>query len=481
MIGIARDIRRESRAPPYLTSLFVNGMVPPGHVPRRDPLESTSRIDSSLGWYVCKPRSDALLLKEMPRVLIVGGGFGGLYAARALRREPVQVTILDRRNHHVFQPLLYQVATAGLSPGDIASPIRWILRRQANVRVVLGEAERVDTPRNRVILTDGTEIPYDFLILAAGSTHAYFGHDDWQSTAPGLKTLEDALEIRRRFLTAFERAEREPDPVKRQPLLTFVVVGGGPTGVELAGALAEIAKHSLERDFRTFDPDSARIVLLEGGPTLLATFPGTLRAAAQHDLERLGVEVHLNSVVTAVSPGVVQTKDLTISAATILWAAGVSASSLGATLGVPVDRAGRVFVNPDLTVPGHPEVFVIGDLATLQGPDGHPYPGVAQVAMQMGAHAVRNIMRTIEGQPMRPFVYHDRGSMATIGRASAIGDFGWLRLDGLIAWLAWLFVHIFNLIGFRNRIVVMIQWAWAYVTYQRSVRLITGSSDRLKA
>ena len=415
----------------------------------------------------------------MPRVLIIGGGFGGLYAARALRGAPVDVTVVDRRNHHVFQPLLYQVATAGLSPGDIASPIRWVLRRQRNVEVLLGEVDRVETAQHAVHLTDGAEIPYDYLIVAAGATHAYFGHDDWQAYAPGLKSLEDALEIRRRVLVAFERAERETDPTRRQTLLTFVVVGGGPTGVELAGALAEIARKSLARDFRHFDPGSARIILLEAGPYLLATFPEPLREAARNDLQRLGVDVRTSTPVTSVAASRVDTSAFSIAADTILWAAGVAASPLGATLGAPTDRAGRVLVNPDLSIPGHPEAFVIGDLASLKGPDGKPYPGVAQVAIQMGVHAVKNILRSTEGQPMRPFVYHDLGNMATIGRAAAVADFGWLRLHGLIGWLAWLFVHIFNLIGFRNRLLVMIQWAWAYTTYQRSVRLITGQTDAL--
>jgi NADH dehydrogenase len=415
----------------------------------------------------------------MPRVLIIGGGFGGLYAARALRGAPVDVTVVDRRNHHVFQPLLYQVATAGLSPGDIASPIRWILRRQRNVEVLLGEVDRVETAQRAVHLTDGTEILYDYLIVAAGATHAYFGHDAWQAYAPGLKSLEDALEIRRRVLVAFERAERETDPTRRQILLTFVVVGGGPTGVELAGALAEIARKSLARDFRHFDPGSARIILLEAGPYLLATFPEPLREDARNDLQRLGVDVRTSTPVTGVGASRVDTSAFSIAADTILWAAGVAASPLGATLGAPTDRAGRVLVNPDLSIPGHPEVFVIGDLASLKGPDGRPYPGVAQVAIQMGVHAVKNILRSTEGQPMRPFVYHDLGNMATIGRAAAVADFGWLRLHGLIGWLAWLFVHIFNLIGFRNRLLVMIQWAWAYATYQRSVRLITGQTDAL--
>ncbi|HEY7058993.1 MAG TPA: NAD(P)/FAD-dependent oxidoreductase [Vicinamibacterales bacterium] len=412
----------------------------------------------------------------MPRVVIIGGGFGGLYAARALKGAPVDVTIVDRRNHHVFQPLLYQVATAGLSPGDIASPIRWILRKQRNTEVLLGEVDRVELAKRVIHLKDGFEIPYDFLIIAAGATHAYFGHDDWQNYAPGLKSLEDALVIRRRVLLAFERAERETDPARRQTLLTFVVVGGGPTGVELAGALAEIARQSLTRDFRHFDPGSARIVLLEAGPSVLATFPEPLRESARHDLERLGVDVRTNTPVTRVGPACVETATFSIAAETILWAAGVAAASLGTTLGVPVDRAGRVLIDANLTIPGHPEVFVIGDLASLKGPDGMPYPGVAQVAIQMGVHAVHNILRTNDGRPMRPFVYRNLGNMATIGREAAVADFGWLRLHGLIGWIAWLFVHIFNLIGFRNRIVVMIQWSWAYVTYQRSVRLITGDT-----
>jgi NADH dehydrogenase len=422
----------------------------------------------------------------MQRVVIVGGGFGGLYAAQALRRLPVQVTVLDRRNHHVFQPLLYQVATAALSPGDIASPIRWILRRQKNVEVLLADVVRVDLQRRMLVLRDG-EIPYDYLILATGATHAYFGHDEWRGVAPGLKTLEDALEIRRRVLLAYERAEREPDPVRRAALLTFVVIGGGPTGVELAGALAEISRQSLARDFRHFNPGSARIILVEGGPSLLAAFPESLRESATKELQRLGVEVRTGTLVTGVKDGCVEVAahaiaagsatipaDLEIDAATILWAAGVAASPVGATLGVPVDRAGRVLVQPDLTIPGHPEVFVIGDLASLAGPDGKPLPGVAQVAIQMGKHAARNIVRATEHQPYRPFAYKDLGNMATIGRASAIADFGRVRLHGWFAWLAWLFVHIMNLIGFRNRIVVLVQWAWAYFSYQRAIRLITG-------
>jgi NADH dehydrogenase len=414
----------------------------------------------------------------MPHVVIVGGGFGGLYAARAFRRQPVDVTVVDRRNHHVFQPLLYQVAMAALSPGDIASPIRWILRRERNIEVLLGDVDRIDPSRRVVHLSDDAEIGYDFLIVAAGATHAYFGHDDWQRNAPGLKTLEDALEIRRRVLLAFERAEREKDPVERQALLTFAIVGAGPTGVELAGALAEIAKHSLARDFRHFDPGSARIVLIEGGASVLATFPEPLQKAAERDLERLGVQLRTGTIVTRIAPGLVEAAGWQLRAATILWAAGVAASPLGRTLGAPVDRSGRVLVNPDLTIPGHPEVFVIGDLASLNGADGHPLPGVAQVAMQMGTHAVHNILRALEGQPLRPFHYRDYGNMATIGRASAVADLHWTQLKGLLGWLAWLFIHLVKLIGFRNRIVVLVQWAWAYFSYQRAVRLITGGESR---
>jgi len=410
----------------------------------------------------------------MPHVVIIGGGFGGLAAARQLRGAPVDVTLLDRRNHHVFQPLLYQVAMAVLSPGDIASPIRWILRHQRNVEVLLGEVDRVDPGGKVVHLVDGATFSYDYLIVAAGATHAYFGHDDWAAHAPGLKTLEDALVMRRRVLLAFERAEREPDPARQEALLTFVIVGGGPTGVELAGALAEIARQSLAADFRHFDPSSSKIILLEGGPAVLPPFPEPLRDAARRDLQRLGVDVRTGTLVTRIGPGFVETGSSRIAAETILWAAGVAASPLGAALGVPVDRVGRVFVQPDLTIPGHPDVFVIGDLASLAGPDGRPLPGVAQVAMQMGAHTSRNIVRAAAGQPLRPFTYRNLGDMATIGRASAVADLPVIKLKGWIGWLAWLFVHIFNLIGFRNRIIVMVQWAWSYFSYQRAIRLITG-------
>ena len=411
-----------------------------------------------------------------PRIVIVGGGFGGLYAARALRHAQARVTVVDRRNHHVFQPLLYQVAMSALSPGDIASPIRWILRRQANAEVLLADVVRVDTAAKQLQLADGL-LDYDYLIVAAGATHAYFGHEQWRSLAPGLKSLEDALEIRRRVLLAFERAEREVSDARRRALLTFVIVGGGPTGVEMAGALAEIAHQSLARDFRHIDPKSARIVMIEAGPAVLATFPEPLRASARKELERLGVEVRTGQAVTQVGPGFVEVGAERIDAETVMWAAGVAASPVGATLGAPLDRAGRVRVQPDLTIPGHPEVFVIGDLASLDGPNGKPYPGVAQVAIQMGRHAAANVTRAIEHQPLAPFHYRDLGNMATIGRASAVADFGWLELKGFLGWLFWAFVHILNLIGFRNRLVVFVQWAWAYFSYQRSVRLITGKTE----
>jgi NADH dehydrogenase len=410
----------------------------------------------------------------VPRVVIIGGGFGGLHAAQRLRRANVSVTLIDRKNHHLFQPLLYQVATAGLSPGDIASPIRWILRRQKNLDILLEDVVRIDAASQTVLFRDGAACAYDYLIVAAGASHAYFGHEEWRAHAPGLKTLEDALEVRRRMLTAFEAAERD-SIIEQQPAqLTFVIVGGGPTGVELAGAVAEIAKQTLKQDFRHFDPRAARIILLEAGPTVLATFPAPLREAARRDLERLGVEVRTGATVTNITPHRVELGGETIQASTILWAAGVAASPLGATLGVPLDRAGRVLVNADLTIPGHANVFVIGDQASLAGPDGRPLPGVAQVAIQMGVHAANNVIRSIAGQPLTAFRYRNLGNLATIGRASAIADLPHVQLKGLLGWLFWLFVHIFNLIGFRNRILVMIQWAWAYFTYDRAVRLITG-------
>lgn len=409
-----------------------------------------------------------------PQVVIIGGGFGGLSAAKALAHAPVEVLLIDRRNHHVFAPLLYQVATAGLSPGDISSPIRWILRRQRNLRVWLAEAKGIDAERRVVRLSDG-EAPYDFVIVAAGSTHAYFGHDGWRPHAPGLKTLEDALDIRRRVLLSFELAEREPDRAAQRRLLTFVVVGGGPTGVELAGALAEISRHALANDFRAIDPESARIILVEGSPGVLPTYPEPLSDFSRRALERLGVSVWTGSLVTGVEAGKVHIGGDTVEAGTILWAAGVAASPLGATIGVPIDAVGRVLVNEDLSVPGHREVYVVGDLAAFRTAGGQLLPGVAQVAMQEAAHAAANIARSVAGEPTRPFVYRNLGNMATIGRNSAVGDFPRFQLKGYLAWLMWLFVHIFQLIGFRNRLSVMTQWAFSYMTYQRSVRLITGN------
>ncbi len=413
---------------------------------------------------------------KKPRVVIIGGGFGGLYAARALKNAPVELTIIDRRNHHLFQPLLYQVATAALSPGDIAYPIRAILSRQKNARVLLAEAQSVDLPARKVILKDG-ELRYDFLILAAGVSHAYFGHDDWAKCAPGLKTLEDALEIRRRILYAFERAERETDVMRRQALLTFVVIGGGPTGVELAGAIAEISRQVMVRDFRAIDPREARVILVEAGPNVLSSYSTSLSERAEDSLRRLGVEVWTNTMVTGIEPGRVILGEQEVATDNALWAAGVQASSLARSLRVDLDKAGRVIVNPDLSIPGQPEAFVIGDLACFLDETGQGLPGVAPVAIQQGRHAARNIRRAIAGKPAQAFRYLDKGRIATIGRAAAVAEFRVLRISGFFAWLAYLFVHIFFLIGFRNRFVVMFEWAWAYFTYQRSARLITGDID----
>jgi NADH:ubiquinone reductase (H+-translocating) len=410
---------------------------------------------------------------EAPHVVIIGGGFGGLAAAQALKRAPVRITLLDRRNHHLFQPLLYQVATAGLSPGDIAAPIRWILRRQQNVRVLLAAATAIDPATRTVTLNEGS-ITYDYLIVATGATHAYFGHPEWEAVAPGLKSLDDALEIRRRTLLAYEIAEREEDPDRRRRLLTFVVIGGGPTGVEMAGAIAEIARHTLAHEFRSISTEQSRVVLIEGGPSILSTFPEDLRDAARRSLQRLRVEVWENTFVTAIDKSGVGMGERRVEAGTVIWAAGVAASPLARSLGVPLDRVGRVPIEPELHLAGHPELYVIGDLALSTGPDGQPLPGVAPVAQQQARHAARNIVRRIEGQPMQPFVYRDPGTMATIGRAAAIAKLGRVHLSGLIGWLVWLFVHIMNLVGFRNRLMVLIQWAGAYISYQRSVRLITG-------
>jgi NADH dehydrogenase len=412
----------------------------------------------------------------VPRVLIVGGGFGGLWATRALARAPVAITLLDRRNHHVFQPLLYQVATAALNPSDVAEPIRAILRRQPNVTVLLAEVDTVDIAAKRVHAVDGAVFEYDYLILAAGATHSYFGRDDWAPRAPGLKTIEDALEIRRRVFLAYEAAERETDEVAQAAWLTFVVIGAGPTGVELAGALAEIARHALGRDFRRIDPRRARVLLLEGADRVLSTFTPKLSPRAQRQLETLGVEVRLGARVTAVDGDGVAMGSERIAARTVLWAAGVQASPLARSLGVPLDRVGRVRVSPTLAVPGHDDVFVIGDLATLEQ-DGKPLPGVAPAAMQEGEHAARNIERAIAGRPLEPFHYRDRGSFATIGRGAAVGSSRGLRFSGFIAWMAWLAIHIYFLIGFRHRLFVFLQWAYQYLTYRRGARLITGVSE----
>jgi NADH:quinone reductase (non-electrogenic) len=412
-------------------------------------------------------------MNAQPHVVILGGGFGGLYAARHLRKAPVRVTLADRHNYHLFQPLLYQVATAALNPSDIAAPIRGVLSRQRNTNVLLGEATAIDPNRKVVTLRDG-ELSYDYLIVATGATHSYFNHPEWEANAPGLKSIDDALEIRRRVLVAFEAAERETDPALQSQWLTFVIVGAGPTGVELAGALSEIARKSMIRDFRRIDPSQARVILLEGKDRVLPPYPPSLSEKARKQLEGLGVEVITSAVVTAVNDHEVRIGEKTIPTRTVLWAAGVQASPLAKSLGVPLDRAGRVIVEQDLTIPGHGDVFVIGDLAAMKQADGTEVPGVAPAAIQEGVHTARNIERAIAGQPMKPFHYFDKGSLATIGRAAGVGDFGWLKVSGFIAWFAWLTVHIFFLIGFRNRFLVLTQWAWAYVTYERGARLITG-------
>ncbi|CAN5767115.1 NAD(P)/FAD-dependent oxidoreductase [soil metagenome] len=416
-------------------------------------------------------------MQDIPHVVIIGGGFGGLYCARALRRAAVRITVIDRRNFHLFQPLLYQVATASLSPADIAVPIRTILRRQKNTEVWMGAVADIDGGAKLVHLEDGAAVSYDYLVLATGATHAYFGHDEWAAYAPGLKTIDDATELRRRFLLAFEAAEREADPVAQRRLLTFVIVGAGPTGVELAGAMAEIARQVMPADFRSVDTTTTRIVLVEGLDRVLPTYPEDLSAKAQRQLERLGVEVRTSSLVTAIEHDRVCIGEDVIAAGNVFWAAGVAASKLGARLGVPTDRAGRVIVEPDCSAPGHRELFVVGDLASAARPDGSPVPGVAQGAMQMGTHAARQILRDLRGQPRRPFRYFDKGDLATIGRAAAVARLGRLRLSGFIAWVIWVVVHIMYLIGFRNRVLVMMQWGWAYLTYHRGIRLITGDTE----
>ena len=421
--------------------------------------------------------------KSKPRVVVVGAGFGGLNAARALARAPVQVIVIDRKNHHTFQPLLYQVATGGLSPGEIASPIRSILSGHNNIEVLMAEVTGFDLER-RIVETSDLTLPYDYLIVGAGASHAYFGHDDWEPFAPGLKTIEDALEIRRRILLAFELAEKQAIAGESAVPLNFVVVGAGATGVELAGTLAEISRHALAHEFSSIDPKRTHILLLEGGPRVLPAYPEDLSRSAEEQLQRLGVEVRTSTMVTKVEPGAVHVGESRFQAAVVLWAAGVAASPLGKKLVAALDHAGRVLVNADLSLPSHPEVFVIGDLAAAKDEHGKMLPGVAPVAMQQGRFVAQLIRHEVEARTARghkdfarpTFHYWDKGSLATIGRAAAVAEFGKIHISGFVAWLAWLFVHILFLIGFRNRLLVFIQWAWSYVTYERGARLITGST-----
>jgi NADH dehydrogenase len=412
-----------------------------------------------------------------PRVVILGCGFGGLFAARALRNAPLDITVLDRTNHHLFQPLLYQVATAGLAAPAVAEPIRRILARQKNATVLYGEAQRVDLAAKKVVLENGEQLAYDRLILATGARDSYFGHDEWAAHAPGLKTLEDAFDIRRRVLLAFEHAEREADAAKRATWLTFVVIGAGATGVEMAGMLAEIARHTLKGEFRRFDPRNARVVLVEATDRVLPPYAPDLSEKARRQLEHLGVTVWLGRRVTGIDERGVQLGGDRLEASTVIWCAGVAGSPIGATLGVPLDRTGRVIVEPDLSVPGHPEVQVVGDLALLASHQP-PVPGVAPAAKQMGRHAARNILRALADKPPLPFRYRDYGQLATIGRSAAVAMFGRVHIWGWLAWVAWLTAHIYFLIGFRNRLVVLIDWAWAYWTFERSARIVIGPGGR---
>ncbi|MDB6056686.1 MAG: dehydrogenase-like protein [Verrucomicrobiales bacterium] len=409
---------------------------------------------------------------KKPHVVIVGSGFGGLEAAKKLAGEPVQVTVVDRTNYHLFQPLLYQVAAAELSPADIAAPVRAILSKWRNMEVILAEVKAVDVEARRIQLADGA-IDYDFLILATGSRHSYFGHPEWETLAPGLKSLEDAVEIRRRIFMAFEYAERTTDEAARRAAMTFVIIGGGPTGVEMAGAIAEIAHHTLARDFRHIDPSQARIIVIEGSPRLLSSFPEDLSASAMKQLVGLGVEVRTGVHATNLTDAGLFVGDEFIACRVKIWAAGNNASFVGQTLGVPVDQVGRVLVNDDLTIPGHPEVQVIGDLANFTHQTGKPLPGVSPVAMQQGRHAARNILGIIDGRKPERFWYWDKGSMATIGRNKAVADLRFAHFSGLPAWLIWLLIHVLFLVGFRNRIAVLFQWAWAYLTFNKGARLIT--------
>ena len=415
-----------------------------------------------------------------PKVIIIGGGFGGLWAAKALKNKPVDVTLIDRKNHHTFQPLLYQVATAVLSPGEIASPIRRILHAAKNINVILGEASGFDKENQTVKLADGSEVPYDYLIIAAGARHAYFGHDDWETLAPGLKTIEDALEMRRRILLAFELAEREAYLTGSHKPLNFVVVGGGPTGVELAGVVAGIARQALAADFKAIDTTKARVMLFEGSDRVLGTFANDLSDSAKTQLEDLGVEVHLNSFVTDIEFGRVRVGENWIECDVVLWATGVAASPIGKALGVETDKAGRVFVQSDLTIPNYQNIFVIGDMASLKQENGELVPGVSPAAMQMGGATAANILRDLRGESRKDFRYVDKGTMATIGRSKAIADIQGWHFSGFIAWLMWLFLHVFFLIGFRNRVYVMLEWFWAYLSRERSARLITGDAEELR-
>jgi NADH dehydrogenase len=418
---------------------------------------------------------------KLPHVLILGGGFAGLYAAKDLRNAPVRVTVVDRRNHHLFQPMLYQVATAGLNPSDIASPIRSILRGSKNTEVLLAEVRDVDVGARTVRFTDGATVSYDYLVVATGARHSYFGHDEWEPLAPGLKSLEDALEIRRRVLLAFEHAERESDPIRRHAYLTFVIVGGGPTGVEMAGAVAEIRRYALRRDFRHIDPGEATVMLLEGGPRLLPSYPENLSTQAKQKLRRLGVEVRTETLVTDIRPGSVNAAGWVIPTQTVIWAAGNTASPILPSLGAPLDRMGRAIVEPDCTIPGHPEVFVLGDAAAFNHQEGGTLPGICPVAIQMGEYTASVIEGDLAGRPRHAFSYWDKGQLAVIGRGQAVADIWKLHFGGFLAWMVWIFVHVFFLIGFRNRVLVLLQWAWSYITYSRGARLITGEVQAPRA
>ena len=418
-------------------------------------------------------------MNALPHVVIIGGGFAGLWAVRGLASAKVRITLVDRGNHHLFQPLLYQVATAGLSAPDIAAPLRHILRAQRNVEVRMATVTGIDADAKRITLDDGTPLEFDTLLLASGATHAYFGNDHWAEHAPGLKTLDDALDLRRKLLLAFERAEAATDPAEREAWLHFAIVGGGPTGVELAGTLAEIARHTLKDEFRNIDPAQARVRLIEAGPRVLAAFPEDLSAKAKRQLEKLGVDVALGTPVKEINADGYQLGDTFVPAKTVVWAAGVAASPLGAMLGVPLDRAGRVQVQPDLSVPGHPDIFVAGDLAALTQANGKPVPGVAPAAKQMGRLVAHNIRARLSGGKTNAFAYKDYGNLATIGRMAAVVDLGKIRFSGLLAWWFWLVMHVFFLIGFRNRLVVLLNWWWAYWSYQRAARIILGLPRKL--